>query len=449
MDITKEVNGVSAVVTVKIEKSDYESSVEKSMNDYRKKVQMPGFRRGKVPAAIVNKLYRPAATAEEVNKLLSNNLSQYFKAEQMSVLGEPMQAESQPVIEWGKQDDYVFVFDVALSPSITVKIDTSVELPFYHVNVSEETVNRQVDSYLTELGKNVPAEEISANDLVRATFVELDAEGAPKSDGISTDNVLFGLSYLKDDNIKTELVGKHIGDTLQLNPAKTFDEAEIHHMFNLPREEAAKADANFSATITEILHRQPAELNEELFTTIFGADTDVKTAADFTAAIRNQIAGSFANSSRYKFAMDARKYYINNTPMELPEELLKRWLKTGDKAMTDEQIEAEFPAFLSDLRWQLIRNQVQKTHNIEITEDETVTFAREYTRQQLRSYYGMINVSDETVARHADRLLQNDEDVRRFTNRVCDDKIFALIRESVTLKEEHLSEDEFNRLMTE
>lgn len=449
MNITKEnIDALNATITVKIEKNDYEPTVEKVLKDYRKKANMPGFRPGMVPAGLIKKMYGKAVIADEVNKMLSQNLSQYFIDEKLNILGDPLpNDEKQPNINWEKDEDFEFAFDIALAPEIEVKLDKRNKFTYYTITVDENAVNKQVEAYTGRFGENAKVEEAEEKDLLRGDFVQLDTEGNEIPDGIKAEKVIISVDLIKNESIKNEVIGKKVGDSVVLDPVKAYENRhEVGHLLNLSHEEAEKIEGDFRFTILEVLRFKPAEINEELFKKAFGENTEVKTEEDFRATIKKELQDNFVFSGNYKFAIDTREALIEKVSMELPEEFLKRWIKITNKNLTDEQIENDFPHFMKDLRWQLIRDRLVKDHGVEVTEDDIKAEGKRIAAMQF-SQYGMFNVPDEHLENYASQMMKNEEERKRLYIKAEEDKILDVIKSKVTLEEKEVSQEEFNKLL--
>ncbi len=450
MNITKEnINELNATVTVKIEKNDYEATVSETLKDYRKKANMPGFRPGKVPAGLVKKMYGKAVLAEEVNKILSNNLSKYLVEEKLNILGEPLpNDEKTPEIDWEAAEDFEFVFDIAIAPEIEVKLDKRKKYPIYKIQVEDEAIDKQTDAYASQFGQNVKVDEPAADkDTLRGDFAQLDAEGNELEDGIKAEQVVIAIDLMKDEEVKNAAIGKKEGDVLVFDPMKVYDNKhEVGNLLNISHEEAEKLEGDFKFTVAEVLRFEKAELNEDLFKKAFGDDTEVKTLEDFRAKLKTEMENNFVQSSNYKFALDSRDILIDKIQMELPEEFLKRWLKATNSELTDEQIEKDFDNFMKDLRWQLIKDKLTKDNEIEVKEEDIKDTAKEMALMQFRQY-GMFTMPDDYLNNYADQILQNEEERRRIVTKVQEDKILEVIKGNVNLDEKEISLEDFNKLL--
>jgi trigger factor len=449
MNITREnIDALNAIITVSVEKNDYEATVSDVLKNYRKKANMPGFRPGMVPAGLIKKMYGKSILAEEVNKILSKSLTDYIHAEKMNVLGEPLpNEEKQPAIDWDNQTDFSFVFDVAMAPDFEVNLTSETTIPFYGIAASEDMVNKQLDAYAGRLGKNTPVETVEEKDTVRGNFVQLDAEGNELEGGIKAEQVVIAIDLMKDEETKASLLGKKAGDVVVFDPVKAYENKhEVGHMLNISHEAAESLEGNFSFTIVEVLRFEKAELNEELFKQIYGEDSGVSTEEEFKARVKSELEDNFIYSSNYKFALDSRETLLKSIQFDLPEAFLKRWILATNEKMTQEQIDSDFDNFMIDLKWQLIKDKIVKDNELKITEDDVRAVAKEMAAVQFRQY-GLNNVADEHLENYANHMLKNEEERRKLVSRKQEDVILATIKDKVTLDMKEVSFDEFNKML--
>jgi len=449
MNITREnIDELNAILTVSIEKNDYEATVNDVLKNYRKKANMPGFRPGMVPAGLIKKMYGKQALAEEVNKILSKSLTDYIHAEKLNVLGEPLpNDEKQPSIDFDTQSEFNFVFDVALAPAFEVVLDKQIKMPFYTIEAGEEMVSKQVDAYAGRLGENKVVEFVGEKDTVRGNFVQLDEAGNELQGGITAEKVVIAVDLMKDEDVKVAFLGKKEGDVVVFDPIKTYENKhEVGHMLNISHEEAENIIGDFRFTIVEVLHFEKAELNQDLFSKIYGEDSGITTDEEFKAKVKTEIEENFVYSSNYKFAIDSRDALLKTIQFDLPEAFLKRWIKATNEKMTDEQIEADFDNFMVDLKWQLIKDKIVKDNELQITEDDVRALAKEMAIVQFRQY-GLNNVGEEHLDSYANHMLQNEEERRKLVSRKQEDVIVATIKDKVTLDVKEISYEEFNKMI--
>lgn len=449
MNINKEnIDNVNVVINLTIDKTDYEKQVADVLKDYRQKATIPGFRPGKVPAGLIKKKFGTAVLVEEVNKLISKNLSKFMIDEKLPILGEPLpNEEKQKDIDWEKDETFEFAFDIALAPEVNVSLDKRNKYKYYKIAVSDEMISQQEEMAASQLGQNVPVEIATDNSSVRGNFVQLDAEGNEVEGGIAPENVLLAVDMIKDEEIKNSFVGCKKDDIVIFDPIKAFEnKAEVGHMLNIKPEVVDTLESEFRYTVTEILQFEKAELNEDLFKKLYGEDTEVKTIEDFRARIKEEIANNLVYSSDHKFTIDTRDTLVEKTEMELPEAFLKRWLTAINKELTQEQIDNDFPSFILDLKWQLIKDNISKENEIQVTPEEATEFAKKMALAQYQQY-GIHDVPEEQLESFANMMLEKPEEKERIYKKLAEDKVIEVVKEKVTLEEEEISQEKFNELM--
>ena len=451
MNITREnTDNVNAVIKVLIEKPDYEKTVEESLNEYRKKSAIPGFRPGRAPIGLIRKRFGKTLLVEEVNNMLSQNLTKYMVEEKLNILGEPLpNRDQQKNIDWDKDENFEFVFDIAMAPEIEVSLSEEDKLDYYEIQVSDEMIDRQIEMITSQMGQNVNIEEVNEKCLVRGNFTELDDEGRELEEGIKPEGVMIAVDTIKDEEIKKQFIGKKKDDVAIFDPVTAFDDRnEVKRLLNVSQEEADELDSTFKYTITEILEFQKAELNEELYKKVFGEDTEIKTEENLRNQIKDEIAINLLQSSDHKFSIDAREKLIEKVNPELPEAFLKRWLTETNKEVTDEQIEKDFPGFLKDLKWQLIKDSLIKENELKVEDEEAFEFAKVLANAQF-SQYGMHNAPDEQIESFAKMILEKPEEKEKLHNKILEDKVIEVIKNKITLQDKKVTQEEFNEMFKE
>ena len=449
MNITREnIDSVNAVINIAIEKADYATQVEDVLKDYRQKASIPGFRPGKAPKGLIQKKYGIAVLVDEVNKLLSQNLSKYLVEEKLPILGEPLpNMEKQEAINWETDENFTFSFDVAIAPEVKVSLDKSDKFKYYKIAVSDEMIQQQEEMAASQLGQNVPAEEAKDDSSVRGDFVQLDAEGNEVEGGIAPKGVLLAVDKIKDEEVKKSFIGSKKDDIIIFDPVKAFgNRHEVGHMLNVKHEVADELNSEFRFTVTEILQFEKAVLDEDLFKKLYGEDTEVKTIEDFRNRIREELANNLVFSSDHKFAQDVHNALMEKTEVELPEAFLKRWLIEVNKELTLEQIENDFDAFMKDLKWQLIKDTVAKENEIKVTPEEADDFAKKMALAQYQQY-GIYDVPEEQLESFAKMIIEKPEEEERIYKKIQEDKVIYAIKEKVSIEEEEVSQEDFNKMM--
>ncbi|MDP4184964.1 MAG: trigger factor [Bacteroidota bacterium] len=442
MNIIKEnIDELNGVIKVSIAKADYEATVKATLNDHRKKANVPGFRPGKVPASLIKKMYGKHVLVDEVNKLLSNELTKYLIDEKLNILGEPLpNEEQQKVIDWDKDEDFEFVFDIAVAPEVKVSLDKRNKLPFYTINVDDDLVNRQIDAYANRFGENNEVEVVAEKSTVRGNIEQLNVENP-----IKAEDTLIAVDLIADESIRGQFVGASVETTITFDIRKAFPNAqELAHMLKIEKPEAEKIEGECSFTIKKINEFITAEVNEELFKKVYGDDS-ITTLEEFKNKIREGLSSSLNSSSDYRFLIDTRDTLVEKFKFELPTAFLKRWLKVTNKDLTEEQIESDFENFAKDLKWQLIKNTIITENEIKVAEEEIKEMAKAAALSQFQQY-GIFNIPEEYIENYSNQLLQKEEDRHRLFQRKEEEKVLACIREKVTIENKEVDQEEFNKL---
>lgn len=447
MNVSQEnTSKVSALIKIDIVKADYEEKVEKALRTYRQKANIPGFRKGMAPMGMIKKMVGKSILLEEINKLVSESLYNYIKDNKMNILGEPLPSESQAEIDFDKQEDFTFLFDVALAPEIDITLTDKDKIDYYHIDIDDDMVAKQKEALCSRFGVQQPVEEASEKDIVKGQFVELDENNAPKEGGISVESLLTP-AYLKDEAEKNKFVGKKVGDKVVFNPSVACggNDTEIAAMLHIGKDKSADVKSNFEVEITSILGFKPAEVGQELYDNAFGKDT-VKSEEEFTAKIREMLASQLQPESDYKFALDARTALEAKVgEVELPDNLLKRWLVVTGENRTAESVEEEYPKMVPDLKWQLIKEEIVKKYEIKVDDADMLEMAKKATRAQF-AQYGMANVPDDLLEKYASDMLKDKKIVSNIAERATEEKIIETIKSHVSLNEKNVSVEDFYKM---
>ena len=447
MNVSQEnTSKVSALIKIDIVKADYEEKVEKALRTYRQKANIPGFRKGMAPMGMIKKMVGKSILLEEINKLVSESLYNYIKDNKMNILGEPLPSESQAEIDFDKQEDFTFLFDVALAPEIDITLTDKDKIDYYHIDIDDDMVAKQKEAFCSRFGVQQPVEEASEKDIVKGRFVELDENNAPKEGGISVESLLTP-AYLKDEAEKNKFVGKKVGDKVVFNPSVACggNDTEIAAMLHIGKDKSADVKSNFEVEITSIHGFKPAEVGQELYDNAFGKDT-VKSEEEFTAKIREMLASQLQPESDYKFALDARTALEAKVgEVELPDNLLKRWLVVTGENRTAESVEEEYPKMVPDLKWQLIKEEIVKKYEIKVDDADMLEMAKKATRAQF-AQYGMANVPDDLLEKYASDMLKDKKIVSNIAERATEEKIIETIKSHVSLNEKNVSVEDFYKM---
>lgn len=439
-------DAVNATLTVTVTPADYTEKVEKAIKDYRKKAVMPGFRPGTVPASLIKRKFGEAFLAEEVNKLISEALYKHITDNKLDILGEPLPTIDFPTPDLKEGEEFNFSFDIAIAPAIEVSLSKKNKVTYYTIDVDKKMIDQQTASYRGRFGKYVKAEETGEKDVIKGKLVELDDKGSVKDDGVNVEGAMISPNYMKKDEEKKKCYGKKIGESFDFNPFNAFggSEVELASLLKLDKEKAKEFKSDCRFTVEEITRFAEAEMNQEFFDECFGKGT-VKSAEEFEAKIKSELANQFVADSDIKFILDMRSLVLDGLKdVKFPEEFLKRWLKEQNKEMTDEKIESEFSKMLDDLKWQLFKDKTAKEADVKIEEADIKEVAKRQAKAQF-AQYGMLSIPDEYLENYVKEMLQNKDGRKNVVERALEDKVIAILKDKVTITEKGVSFEEFNK----
>ncbi len=447
MKITFEnVDKVSALLTVNIEKSDYEDKVKKALKDFSHKASLPGFRPGKVPASLIQKRFGAELKAEEINKLLSEEVNKYIRENKVNMLAEPLPNEEKtPAMDFETQDDFTFAFDIALAPEFDAKLTKKDKLTYYDIKVDDALVDQQVQSFCNRGGQHVKAESYEPRDMVKGTLTQLNTKNNTLEGGITVEDAVMLPEYMKNDKEKAKFVGAKLGDVITFNPAKAYDSAtELASLLHISKEEAEGMKSNFNFQISEISRFEPAKLSQELFDQMLGKDV-VKSEAEFRQFIANDIKRNFSSEAEYQFMQDVRSYVLGRIgEVEFPEAILKRFMKLRNADKGEEYVEENFKQSLPELLWHLAKEQLCDQLEVKVEHEDVLETAKAFTRLQF-AQYGMINLPEESITNYAAEMLKNEQQAQGLVERTVENKLAAKVKETVTLKTKEVTMEEFRK----
>ena len=445
------IDNVNAIIKVAVEKNDYQEKVEKSLKQLRLKANMPGFRPGKVPMGLIKKMYEKSVLAEELDKLIRENLYDYLKENNLSVLGEPLpNEEEQTNIDFDTQEEFEFSFDVGLSPDINIDLTKKDKLPYYTIKIDDKMLDGQVKSYTARLGKQESVEEgvlSEENDLIKGKMSELDENGNVKEGGITAEDAVLIPKYVKDEEERAKFIEIKKGDIITINPHKAHEgnEAELASFLRMSKEEVADVLSDFTYQVTDITRYQEPEMTQEIFDQVFGVDV-VKSEEEFVAKVKEDLEKQLLADSDYRFMLDMRKFITEKVgDLTYPDAFLKRWLLAADEKNTPENIEKEYPQIIKDLTWQLTKEKLVKDLDIKVESDDLLESAKKVTRMQFMNY-GINNLPDDLLENYAKEMLNKKESVKNLVDTAIDEKLTQAVKNNVSLKSKELSIDKFNKL---
>lgn len=439
---------VNGLMTIIVEESDYKEKVEKSLKDYRKQANIPGFRKGMAPMGLIKKQYGEYLKLDAINKVVGEELYKYIKDNKINMLGEPLPSAKQEAQDLEKEPPYTFYFDIAVAPELKVELTSKDKLPYYDIKVDDATVDKQVDIFASRTGQYIKAEEYQKNDMLKGDLRELDEKGNTKEGGITLEASVMMPEFIKVEDQRKLFDNAKLGDVIVFNPRKAYpdNDSEIAALLKVKREEVAQHEGDFSYQITEISRFEKAEVNQALFDQIYG-EGEVKSLEEFRTKIAEGIKEQTVTDCDYKFLLDVRSYLEGKVgKLTFPDETLKRMMLLNNKERGEEFVEKNYEASIQQLTWHLIKEQLVEANKVKIEDKDVREAAKETARIQF-AQYGMIQVPEEYVDNYVTEMFKKKENVDAFVDRAVDLKLIEALKKVVTLETKEVTLDEFNKIV--
>lgn len=441
--VTKEnIGNLHDKLTIKVSKEDYYPSFEKAIKEYSKKANIPGFRKGMVPAGMVKKMYGASIFYDEVIKAVEKEIQEYMVKEKPEIFAQPLPMENDMRnMDMSNPADYDFPFEIGLKPEISIDVLSTAKPSFYKVKVLPEMVEEEIEKLVTRHGDMKDAETVTApENVLNVLFEESDAEGNPLPDALSKDNSIL-VKYFAE-NFRPQLYDKKKDDSVVLQLKNAFPEKEREWILSdlgLDKDDPTSEEKYFKMTITKIGLVEKKELNEDFFTQVFPGK-EIKTEDDFRDAIKEQLQQQWDAASRSQLH-DQLYHILLETPLQLPDEFLKRWIAIGgEKKKTSAEVEAEYPSFTNQLKWTLISDKIIIDNKLEVSEEEL----RNYMKEEIMRYFGQMNMGEDNqwIESYIDRMMKDEKQVDSSYRRIITEKLFNFIETQVTPEEKQSSPEE-------
>ncbi|MBO7645781.1 MAG: trigger factor [Prevotella sp.] len=448
MNITFEKNEkASAVMTITVEEADYQADVKKSLNEYRRKANIPGFRPGQAPMGMIKRQIGAQVKVDAINKLVGAKLYDYVKENKINMLGEPMPHLGEEPVDLDKEAPYTLKFDIAVAPEFDVKLGKSNKIAYYNITVDDKMIDQQVDAYASRGGSYEKVEAYEDNDMLKGDLRELNEDGSTKEGGITVSDAVLLPNYMKVDEQKALFQGCKVGDIITFNPKKAYPESpiEVSSLLKITKEEVENVNADFSYQVTEISRYKKHEVNQELFDQIFGKDT-VKDEKEFRSKIAENLKEQLDVNAEYRFLADVRAYVEKKVgKVEYDDELMKRIMLANNKDKDQKYVDENYEASVKELTWHLAKNKLLEQCEVKIEDADVKEVAKEMTKMQF-AQYGMNNIPDEYIDQYAEEMLKKPEQVDQLVNQAADRKLMKALKDVVALSEKEISFEEFNKL---
>ncbi|MCF0192649.1 MAG: trigger factor [Prevotella sp.] len=439
---------INGKLTLVIEESDITPRVEKTLKDYRKRANIPGFRPGQAPIGMIKRQYGPSVKMDETYKLMSEELGKYLNENKINALGEPLPNEEAEQVDLSKDGPYTFVFDIAVAPEFNVELNDKDNLTHYTIAPTDAEVEERINVQRSQLGKQVNVEEYQSNDMLRGDLRELDAEGNTLEGGMTISEAVLMPTYFANQDEAKKFDGSKLGDIITFNPKNTYQDrtAALASLLKVSKEEAEKITADFSYQITEISRHQDADMNEEFFAQAFPGK-DIKTEEDFRAEVKANLTQQFGFTADQQFHVELRDYLMNKVgELKYPEAILKRFMALRNKDKDAKFIDDNFDASIKELTWSRIKGQLAEKLGIKIEQEDVNATAKEMCRMQY-AQYGYGNLPEEFYEQGAQEMLKKEEQLNNVIEFAVENKLVAKAKEVAKISEKNVSWEEFRKIV--
>ncbi len=456
--VTKENIGLlHEKLTVKLEKTDYLPSFEKALKDYSKKANIPGFRKGMVPAGLIKKMYGPSLFTDEVLRSVDRELISYLQNDKIDIFAQPLPLETDiRQLDVNNPAEYTFHFEIGMKPEFDLPDLGKAKITGYKVKVTDEMINNEITRLQNRYGNMKDEGTVNSEEnVLNVIFIEADENGGEVEGGIKKDNSLL-VKYFKED-FRSNLIGKVTNDFVIVQLDKAFDEKELDFItgdLGMDKNDPEALKKHFKIQITKIGLLEKRELNEEFFNQLYPND-NIVTEADFRNKVKEEIEAYWKGQSRNQIHDQVFHQLVDHTTIEFPEGFLKKWLKTqndsDEKAQapkSDEQVDQEFPTFLNQLKWTLISDKIVQDNAIQVQPDEI----RQFAKQQLFGYMGNMGTNAEDqpwVNDYIERMMKDRKYVEDAYTRIQGQKIFEWADTKVNPTEKELTAEDFTKMVEE
>ncbi len=448
MKVSHEVSAdLSGVLKVNIDSADYAGKVSETLKNYRKKADMPGFRKGHVPMGMVKKMYGNSVLGEEINKILGTEIDKYINENKLPVLGQPLPiADENMVLDVNNMGDIEFTYTIGVAPKITVDVSDKDKFTEHKIKIDEKLIEKYSDDVRKQYGKFSSIDKASDSDMLNGVFTELNDAGEIKEGGVSHKSTI-SIEFVENDKLKASLKGLKKGDEITLNPKDVAKgDEDLAKMLNIGMVQINEISNAFNFVVEDIFHVEPADLNAELFDKLYGKDT-VKTVEEFHAKITEELERIFKRYEDIALYKEIKAGFIKKFDHNLPDAFLKDFLaqtkEYGDKAA----VEADYSNYAESLKWNLIESEITKKYELAISQDELLNFTKESLKGQF-AQYGMPDPDDKLLNDTAMNVMKNEEEYRRIYEDLYFAKMMEFYKKTVKLKDKAVSYDDFVKLAT-
>ncbi len=443
MDITLEKrNSTEASIKITLSEADYQPKVQEKLKDYGKKAQLKGFRPGKVPPALIKKMYGKSILIDEINHMLSHAVQDYIKENKIQILGEPLpNLEDADKIDWDNQKDFNFQYELGLIDDFKYNLEGK-KVTRYEIKVDDDSIAETISNLQKQYGKMTNPETSEKGDFLYGEVKAAEGEFEEKL-SIPLDRV--------EEKVLSNFIGVSKGDKVSFDINEAFKDAEtISAVFNTDLETAKGFSGQFELEVLNVNRQESAELDQEFFDKIFGKDV-VKSEEEFKNKVKETISQNYKRETEAYLNNSIQEAIIADTEVELPNEFLKKWLLASNEGkITEEDIQKEYDAYAKDIKWTLIQNRISEDQEIKVENEDIEGKAKDLIKEQLASS-GLLGQFDDNLDVFVQNYLQSEkgENYMRVFNQVKSEKVFNAIKEKISIEEKEVDVEEFKNIVSQ
>ena len=428
----KNIDKLNSLLSIEVVKKDYESNVDKVLVDYKKRANIPGFRKGHTPIGLIKKQYGLSVKVDEVNKVIQKALSDFLTDQKLAILGNPIPKENKE-LDWSS-DDMTFEFEIGLSPEFEVSLKNKKAIESFQIEADTKMIDSQIENIQNQYGKLVSKNSISDGFEINGSFI---------NEELNVDNTTtFQLKNIKGKANIGSIKSMKIGEVITLKTNGLFvKDSDLD--FHLKLNDDNKGEINHvNFNLKEINEKIPADLDQDLFDKLFGKDT-IKSVTELRGKLKADAEKNFVNQSDQKLLNDVTEYLIDNTKFNLPEKFLMKWMETaGENKLSKEDAEAEFKKSEKGLRYQLIESKIIENNKIKIDLDQIKVFSKDLIKTQMMQY-GQMNPEEKELESISQRILSNKDEVKRISDQLLSQKLITLFKSELKFKTKKVSYEKF------
>ncbi|BDC98303.1 trigger factor [Persicobacter psychrovividus] len=445
MDITLDKSSnTEASISIKLTEADYSEKVDKKIKQYAKQADIKGFRKGKVPAGVVRRMYGTSILVDEVNHLLSHAVEDYIRDNKLQIIGQPLpNVENNANIDWETQKEFEFSYSIGLVNDITYSTDLTIDT--YSINVGEEQLNETIENLLKNGGEQTSPEVAEETDKVTG---DLAIEGEEEAV-----HVMVDIAELATKTGKEIFIGAKAEDTITFDIRKAYRSNEkVATFLNREEEEVKEIKGDVTLTVKSISRIEEAEMNQAFFDKILGPDK-VTSEEEFRAEVAKVMGENYDQQVENYTARQIQDQLVEKAEMELPETFLKRWLVETQEGLTAEKVEEDFENYKKEFKWMLLADKIAADNEIRVEDADVKKRAGDMFKAQFGAMGGGVDNEqlEEMLKGIVDNYLKenNGQNYMNIYNQVRFDQIIKLATEKATLNEQDVTFEEFTKAVSE